>query len=209
MAKKISGGRGRIRILYADVEGDDETILNSINALNSVVSKASQPRLARQGAPQRQATLPFAEDDEVDVAEENGEVDENVVDAVVPERKKGKRKLPQMTPVKDLDLRPEGQKTLREFYTEKSPESQTEQVTVFVYYLQHIATVPKINACHVYTCYKDVGVRSPNDLPQIIRNTGNSKKGWIDCSDADNLKVTNLGETLVEHDLPASSAVPK
>ena len=78
-----------------------------------------------------------------------------------------------------------------------------------VYYLQHVARVPKITAGHVYTCYKDVGVRPPNDLPQIIRNTGNSKKGWIDCSDSDALKVTNLGETLVEHDLPANSAVPK
>ena len=113
-----------------------------------------------------------------------------------------------MSPVKDLNLRPDGEKTLRDFYAEKSPESQTEQISVFVYYLR-IAKVPKITACHVYTCYKDVGVRPPNNLPQIIRNTGSSKKGWLDCSDAEALKITNLGETLVEHDLPATSVVPK
>jgi hypothetical protein len=205
MAKKISGGRGRVRILYADVEGDDETILNSINALNSVVSNASQPRLARPIAPPGpQQVLPFAEEVEVD-----GMVDENVVDAVVPERPKTKRKPPQMSLVKELDLRPNDQPTLREFFGGLNPETQTQQVAVFVYYMQHKANVTKITANHVFTCFKEVNVKSPPDLPQIIRNTA-SKHGWVDCSDTDDIKITNRGEALVEHDLvPTGAATPR
>ncbi|HEX3600005.1 MAG TPA: hypothetical protein VHU84_07665 [Lacipirellulaceae bacterium] len=211
MAKKSSGGRGRVRILYADVEGDDETILSSINALHSVVSKASQPRVVRQIAspgPQ-QAALPFPEDEELD-NEADEAVDGNVVDGMVePERKKVKRKPPQMSIVKELDLRPEGHFSLRDFYAGLNPETQTKQVAVFIYYLKHKAAVEKVSANHVFTCYKEVSGKSPGDLPQIIRNTA-SKHGWVDCTDAEDIKITNRGEALVEHDLvPAGSGTPR
>lgn len=57
---------------------------------------------------------------------------------------------------------------------------------------------------HVFTCFKDVGHRTPKNMPQTIRDTA-SRKGWLDTSERGNIKITNHGENLVEHDLPASN----
>jgi hypothetical protein len=48
-------------------------------------------------------------------------------------------------------------------------------------------------------------VKVPVDIAQAVRNTSN-RKGWLDSSDAEDLKVTTSGENFVEHDLPASDA---
>ena len=104
--------------------------------------------------------------------------------------------------VKDLDLSGKKNKqSLRDFFKLKSPSTNMEKNVVFIYYLQKTAAVEGITANHVYSCYKDVGIKIPQALEQSLIDTAHHK-GWIDTSSMDNLKVATPGENFVEHDLP-------
>jgi len=107
--------------------------------------------------------------------------------------------------VKDLNLRAEGAQSFRDFARGKKPTSNLKKCTVAVYYLSRVLSVPGINANHVYTCFKDVNWRVPSSLHKTLAETA-SRHGWLDTSDMENIALTPRGETLVEHDLPGTSA---
>lgn len=102
--------------------------------------------------------------------------------------------------VKDLKLNPDGKKSFREFVNEKQPSTNQEKCTVALYYLQHELGMEDITVNHIYTCYKEVNWRI-TDLYNILVLTA-SRKGWVDTSNTENIKITPRGENLVEHDLP-------
>ncbi|HEX4055352.1 MAG TPA: hypothetical protein VHX86_13895 [Tepidisphaeraceae bacterium] len=103
--------------------------------------------------------------------------------------------------VKSLNLQPDGKESLKGFVAQKKPKTQEEHIAVYLYYLTKVLEAEKVGFSHIYTCFKETGERMPGDLPQTCRNAA-SKKGWIDTSDADDLKGTTRGDNLVEKDLP-------
>ena len=104
--------------------------------------------------------------------------------------------------IKDLDLSSNNDKpSLREFYASRSPRSALECNAVFVYYLQQIANVKPIAIDHIYSCYKALNLKYPNALKQSIADTS-SRKGWLDTSSFEDIKLATPGENYVEHDLP-------
>jgi hypothetical protein len=108
--------------------------------------------------------------------------------------------------IKDLDLSTKANPTsLKDFHITKQPASAMECNAVFVYYLQQIAQVPTITLDHVFTCYKEAGVRVPTALKQSLADTA-SRRGWIDTSSFDDIKIAVRGENFVEHDLPKKGA---
>jgi hypothetical protein len=112
-------------------------------------------------------------------------------------QKKGPRRSSGFTLVNDLDL-----KTLREFFQAKKPTNGFEKNVIFVYYLQQTLGMKNgITADHVYTCYKSVGEKFPAALRQNLIDTAR-RKGWIDTRDTNNIRLSTIGENLVEHDLP-------
>ena len=119
-----------------------------------------------------------------------------------PKKKTGKKlPRPTLTIVKELNLRPQGRQTFKEFATEKQPRSNNEKCTIAVYYLQHVLGAEAINVNHVYTCYKEAGNWKVPNIANILPLTA-SRKGWLDTSDMKNIKVTTPGENLVNFDLP-------
>jgi len=102
--------------------------------------------------------------------------------------------------VPDLDLSPVGKPSLKQFITEKGPEGTPETLTCLVFYLKTVAGISKVSPNHLYTCYKHLGAK----VPQIydgLRNT-RGRKGWLDTTDFEDVKLTRLGENFVEQDLP-------
>lgn len=102
---------------------------------------------------------------------------------------------------KNLNLTPEGKRTFDAFADEKMPTSNLEKCTVAVYYLHNILELPKISANHVFTCFKHRKWRVPTDIPNTLQYTA-STQGWLDTSDMGDIKVTTVGENLIDHDLP-------
>jgi hypothetical protein len=120
-----------------------------------------------------------------------------------PNAKKIKNRLKESyTIVKDLDLNSKAVgKSLKSYFVEKKPQNGMENNAVFVYYLQKIANVPSITLDHMYTCYKDAGIKIPTALRQSLLDTAH-RKGWIDTSDLNAVTISTRGENFVEHDLP-------
>lgn len=90
--------------------------------------------------------------------------------------------------------------SLKTFYGTKKAQSALEKNTLFIYYLDKLASVKNINLNHIYTCYKEVGEKMPLALKQSLADTS-SKKGWIDTKSMLDIKITIKGESLVEHEL--------
>jgi hypothetical protein len=128
-----------------------------------------------------------------------------------PSKKRRSRSAGKKTPkpsasiVKDLNLRPEGGQSFSEFATEKKPTTNQQKCTVAVYYLSRVLGVVGINTDHVFTCFKDARWRVPSDLYHTLVSTAYDK-GWLDTSDMNSIVLTARGETMVEHDLPRTSA---
>ena len=118
--------------------------------------------------------------------------------------KEGKTRKTQTVPPRlkpDLNLRPTGKKSLREFIGEKRPLSNEERFAVIIFYLKNTLEEKSIDRNHIYTAFKELGIKFPLDIDAALRMAV-SRKGWIDNSDAGDLKMTVHGENFVEHDLP-------
>lgn len=110
------------------------------------------------------------------------------------------------TIVSDLNLRPKGKESLKDFMAKKSPKDNQEALAAIVYYLQKILSLKNIGQNHVYTGFKDIGKRTPSNL-QVALSLTSTRKGWINTRDMSDLKMTVPGENFVEHDLPKKKAV--
>jgi hypothetical protein len=200
MAK--NGGRGRIRVFFAEVEGDDETIQEGLQAINVAANKIFQSAPTKIVKVLPASATPIDEDE---LLEELEDEDEGLTLPSVVTNSKPKKssyKPPIMSIVKDLNLRPEGELSFRDFYAQKEPKTQEQAVTVAVYYLKRFLDLDKVTPEHVFTCFKDVGRKTPKNMPQTVRDTAKNK-GWVDTSERGNIKITNHGENMVDHDLPA------
>ena len=99
-----------------------------------------------------------------------------------------------------LNLNPSDNESLKSFIGKFKASNGFQYNLLFAYYLQKVIGKTNINANHIYTCYKNVGAKIPNNLYQSLVDTKN-KKGWIDTSDMNNITVTISGENCVEQDL--------
>lgn len=119
-----------------------------------------------------------------------------------PKKTRGATKGNNPSIAKDLDLRPKGKQGLREFYEQYNAKSNFEKNLIFVYWLQEVAGLTGISQDHIFTCYRNIrGVKAPAALYQSLVDTS-KRKGWLDTTDTDDVKVTIPGVNHLEHDLP-------
>lgn len=118
------------------------------------------------------------------------------------QRKKAKGK-ESLSILKDLNLRgDEKVPAFKQFYQDKKPESNIQFNALAVYYLIHHLKLSSVTPNHIYTCYREVGRRSPTAFIQSLRDTSSSRFGYIDGADMNNIKIPLRGMNFVEHDLP-------
>lgn len=101
--------------------------------------------------------------------------------------------------ISDLNLIPNGMESLKDFYSKYKVSNNFEKNIVILYYLKNILGIENVGIDHIYTCYKHLSIRIPI-LGQSLRDT-KSRKGWIDTSNSDDLKVTVAGENYIEHEI--------
>jgi hypothetical protein len=106
--------------------------------------------------------------------------------------------------VTDLNLKPKGKSSLDQLVAQKLPKSNQHKCVVAVYYLKHEINVPSIAVDHVYTCFKHMKWRVPSSLANTMAYVA-SVHGWLDTRNMADIKMTTIGENLVEHDLPSST----
>lgn len=104
--------------------------------------------------------------------------------------------------IKELNLKPQGKKSLRDFIEEKSPSNAKQKCTVAIYYMKNIMNIEHVSVDHVYTAFKSSEWPVPANLPNTLHQAGS--EGWLNTADIENLLVTPSGENLIEYDLPKS-----
>lgn len=106
--------------------------------------------------------------------------------------------------VGDIDFFPDGKLSLKDFFAEKAPTSDMDQILVLCYFLQHTVQSPQIGPGHILGGFKHVAKPVPKDLKQTIRNM-KEKKAWLNFGDIETIRLTTEGENRVEHELGKGS----
>jgi hypothetical protein len=201
--------KGKVRVLYVELEGSDSTLQEALRTVERMrrpveLHPPETRRLAEPAGPNEAGLFDGLAEEPSDV------VDGEIVDSASDELSVGRTKRGQgprrdrnagLGIVKELNLRPEGKPSLKDFFASKKPKTQMEQMAVFAFYLKKIAEEAEVGYNHLFTCFDETSTRKPEDLAQTARNTA-SKKGWIDTSKPDDVKITTRGENLVDHELP-------
>lgn len=102
--------------------------------------------------------------------------------------------------LKELKFNGNGKKSFAEFIEEKKPTNQKQKCTVAIYYLSNIMEIDAVTPNHVYTAFKAAKWPVPADIMNTMHQAGS--EGWLDTEDASSIKVTHIGDNLIEHELP-------
>jgi hypothetical protein len=105
----------------------------------------------------------------------------------------------------NLNLNPKGKKSLKDYISIYIIKNNFMSNLLFVYYLKsYCSEIGSITLDHIYTCYKNVSIKAPLNLYQSIIDTKN-RKGWLDTTNMNDIKITTGGENAVEHEFKRSS----
>jgi hypothetical protein len=120
-----------------------------------------------------------------------------------PQPKTSKKSKTVISMDKSLNLSPPGKTSATEFAAEKSPTNLKEKSVVAVSYLRDVIEMEKVTFQAVFTYFKHVQWPAPADLKNTLQQAGTA--GWLDTADSEDIKLTSLGENLVEHNLPVKA----
>jgi hypothetical protein len=207
-SESISGtDKAKVRVFFAEVEGNNESIQEALQTMVSAMSRPVRIIAEQRVNGKSDLVLSHGAVEEVeDLAEEAEEVPDQSREAAsdIARRPRGSgRKTDRnagLDLVPDLDFRPGGQPTLKEFIDQKSPKSDLEATLVVLYYMQNLMSLTKIGPAHVMTGFKEIGRAIPVDVKQTIRNVKSSKM-WLTFSDIEEIRTTTQGNNFVEHEM--------
>ena len=102
--------------------------------------------------------------------------------------------------IKELNFYPSEKPSAQDFVAEKNPTTLKEKCVVALYYLLQILDIEQASVDHIYTFFKGCNWKLPADLSNMLYQSGSA--GWLDTADSEDIKLTSIGENLVEHELP-------
>lgn len=103
----------------------------------------------------------------------------------------------------DLNLRPKGKTSLKDFAAKYVIKSGEELSLLVVYYLKE-ELKETVTQNHIYSCFKELGKKVPQHFKQTHTNNKNSKN-WINVDDWNDIKFTVPGMNHMEHDITKST----
>jgi hypothetical protein len=202
--------KAKVRILFAEVEGNNETVQEALRTMVSAMSRPARVVHFKPNGEPPALTQPDLIPDGVEEVLDSEDVAEEPRQTETNSGRKQRGSGPKIDRnagialVHDLDFRPEGCPTLREFFADRSPTADMEQILVVLYFMQHKMRISKIGANHIITGLKDVGKSIPLDLKQTIRNM-RGKKAWVKFSDIEDISTATAGDNHVNHDMGKKS----
>lgn len=117
-------------------------------------------------------------------------------------KKSGSSKKFEFTLDKNLNLRPDGKDSLKDFASKYDISSTPKQIILIIHYLKNILSESQVGGNQIYTGLDSLGVRIPESLKQIIINTKGRSYGWLDYDNVDDISLSQKGKNVVKHDLP-------
>jgi hypothetical protein len=199
--------KAKIRVFFAEVEGNNESVQE---ALKTMLSAMSRPvRVISEQAANGNASVLLSRADPEEAEKTIDQVEE--VDALSEEpvplnarRPRGTGKKTDrnagLNLVPDLNFRPSGKQTLKDFVDGKNPRNDLEAALATVHYMQHLMGLTKIGPAHVMTAFKESGKAIPVDVKQTIRNVKKSKI-WLNFTDIEDIRTTTQGDNFIQHEM--------
>lgn len=184
--------KGRVRVVFIEMEAKDDTIQESIRALTVALS---------QGSAQRRA--PALPSESLDSQVKSGEIDESAiagesieVDAApqaADNGTKGPRRKPTTPQIVEVKL-PPGKQDLEPFLARFKPESQIEKSLVCVAWWTQELGIADVGPNHLYTCFKMMKwTDGPNDF-RVPLNDMDRKKEWLAKGERGAWRLSHIGE---------------
>lgn len=102
---------------------------------------------------------------------------------------------------RNLNFRPDGKPSLKDFSAKYQMDSTPKRITVIVHYLLSILKMEKVSGDHIYTGLEELGGKIPPSLRQIIINTKGRDYGWIDYESMDNITLSIQGSNALKDEL--------
>ncbi len=198
--------KAKIRVFFAEVEGNNESVQEALKTMLSAMSRPVRVISGQKANGSATVLLPEVDVEEAEEAIDQVDVEppgeESASPSVRKPRGTGKKidRNAGLTLVPDLNFRPSGKQTLKEFVDGKSPKNDLEAALATVYYMQHSMALPKIGPAHVVTAFKEAGKAIPVDVRQTIRNVKKTKI-WLNFSDIEDVRTTTQGDNFVEHEM--------
>jgi len=179
-----------------EIEGDKQSVIEEFKSLkeNGISTLIDSIKLS-----------PPEKEDEVDeiIPKEINGTEKPAANKKATPKKSSSKKTVSKSPKQllDLNLRPNGKISLRDFYDRFEIKSNFERNVTFVYYLSKELSIGNIGIDHIYTAYKEAGQKVPGDIYQSLIDT-KKHKGWIDTTNIEDIKLSIQGENYIEHDAP-------
>lgn len=187
--------RAEIKNMY--IVTNRMTVSRSNNFFNSLTSVVSSNYLSALN------------DDEYIVREEGKAKIKEIFSRENSSENKAKKniKTKQYQLIKDLDLSDtQTRKGLKTFVNELNPTSNINISATIIYYLQQIYNYGKeLNGDVIFTCWRELGKKIPNNLNSNLRDVCSSKYGYADNNNSV-YSITARGINLVEHTLKEGMA---
>lgn len=101
--------------------------------------------------------------------------------------------------ISSLNLVSKAKISLKDYFGKYTTKNNFEYNIVILSYLKNELKEPNVGINHIYTCYKTLGLKIPS-IKQSLLDTKN-RKGWIDTSSTDDLKITVAGENFMDHEI--------
>ncbi|MGI3901590.1 MAG: hypothetical protein ACRYGP_27770 [Janthinobacterium lividum] len=201
--------KAKVRVFFAQVEGNNDSIQEALKTLTLAMGRSSatgaEPRIVGNTASLVEHGEASLTDDVSDQMDDHAEAEDIEATSARKPRGTGKRfdRNAGLGFVPDLNFRPSGKQTLKEFVDTKGPKTDIELALVSLYYLQNMMVTSNITPSHVMTAFKEAGWKIPGDLKQTLRNA-KKQKVWMKFSDMNDIKTTTQGDNFVEHEMKKS-----
>lgn len=104
---------------------------------------------------------------------------------------------------RNLNLRPEGKQSLKEYFETFNVNATPERILLIVYYLKEILQLENVHTDHIYTSFDKLNIRVPKSLYQLISDTKN-KSGWLEFDTMENIGLSIQGRNAIKYDLSKS-----
>lgn len=199
--------KAKVRVFFAEVEGNNESVQEALRTMVSAMSRPVRVISDQQTNDSVPPPLQYVDTQEDDESANHSEQTQGFEEHDTPTnnrkpRGSGRRydRNAGLQLIPDLDFRPDGKESFKEFLSKKEPKNDIETALLAIYYMQNIMELDRIGPSHVMTAFKDATKPIPKDVRQTIRNAKNSKI-WIDFSDIEELRTTSQGNNFVNYEM--------
>jgi hypothetical protein len=176
---KEKDGKGKIRVFMFEVEGSNDTLLESVRGLTGAMNRAFGPTrvVVQQALPPASSggTVDYEIADDLSDDNDDGDVASSSEETNSKPKKRSAPRTPKV--LDDVDLK-SGPVPLKEYMQHRNPANDYKRFLAIAAWFKEHGGVDAVSADHVYTAYRWMGWSPPKDLNQPFRDL-KSKRGWL------------------------------